>query len=160
MPQITSRICGVCPMAHHMAGTKALDSLYKVTPTGAARKIREMVYSTFMVEDHALHFYFLGGPDLVVGPSAPAAERNVLGVIAKVGLEVGKRVINTRRKLRELIILTGGKVIHPVFGLPGGVAKRVTAEDRSLFQNVAAESVEFARFTLDVFDNIVLKNSD
>jgi len=160
MPQITSRICGVCPMAHHMAGTKALDSLYKVTPTPAARKIRELVYSTFMVEDHALHFYFLGGPDFVVGPNAPAAERNVLGVIAKVGLEVGKRVIETRRKLRKLITLTGGKVVHPVFGLPGGVAKCISSYDSVLFQAAAAEAVEFARFTLGVFDNIVLKNSD
>ena len=160
MPQITSRICGVCPMAHHMAGTKALDSLYQVAPTPAARKIRELLYSTFMVEDHALHFYFLGGPDFVVGPTAPAAERNVLGVIAKVGLEVGKRVIDTRRKLRDLISLTGGKVVHPVFGLPGGVAKRVTPEDQVTFRTVAAEAVEFAEFTLKVFDDIVLKNSD
>jgi F420-non-reducing hydrogenase large subunit len=107
-----------------------------------------------------LHFYFLGGPDFVVGPNAPAAERNVLGVIAKVGLEVGKRVINTRRKLRELITLTGGKVIHPVFGLPGGVAKRITPEDQGRFQSVAGEAVEFAKFTLQVFEKIVLGNSD
>jgi F420-non-reducing hydrogenase large subunit len=160
MPQITSRICGVCPMAHHMAGTKALDSLYQVAPTPAARKIREMLYNAFVTEDHALHFYFLGGPDFVVGPSAPAAERNVLGVIAKVGLEIGKRVIDTRRKLRDLVTLTGGKIAHPVFGLPGGVAKRVTPEDQIQFQNVAAEAVEFAKFTLEVFDNIVLKNSE
>jgi F420-non-reducing hydrogenase large subunit len=160
MPQITSRICGVCPMAHHMASTKALDSLYQASPPPAARKIRELVYSTFMVEDHALHFYFLGGPDFVVGPTAPAAERNVLGVIARVGLDVGKRVIDTRRKLRELITLTGGKVIHPVFGLPGGVAKRVTKEDQLRFQDVSAEAIEFAKFTLQVFENVVLKNSD
>jgi F420-non-reducing hydrogenase large subunit len=157
---ITSRICGVCPMAHHMASTKALDSLYQASPPPAARKIRELVYSTFMVEDHALHFYFLGGPDFVVGPTAPAAERNVLGVIARVGLDVGKRVIDTRRKLRELITLTGGKVIHPVFGLPGGVAKRVTKEDQLRFQDVSAEAIEFAKFTLQVFENVVLKNSD
>ena len=61
MPQITSRICGVCPTAHHMAATKALDDLYKVEPPPAAKKIRELIYSTFFVEDHALHFYFLGG---------------------------------------------------------------------------------------------------
>ena len=71
MPQITSRICGVCPTAHHMAATKALDALYQVDPPPAAKKIRELVYSAFMVEDHALHFYFLGGPDFVVGPDAP-----------------------------------------------------------------------------------------
>jgi F420-non-reducing hydrogenase large subunit len=160
MPQITSRICGVCPTAHHMAGTKALDDLYSVEPPPAAKKIRELVYSTFMTEDHALHFYFLGGPDFVVGPTAPAAERNILGVIAKVGLDVGKKVIAMRRELRELITLVGGKVIHPVLGLPGGVAKRVKPEHQERFQKVAAEAVEFAKFTLDVFENVVLKESD
>ena len=71
MPQITSRICGVCPMAHHMAATKALDDLYQVDPPPAGRKIRELLYNAFMVEDHALHFFFLGGPDFIVGPDAP-----------------------------------------------------------------------------------------
>ena len=100
MPQITSRICGVCPTAHHMAATKALDDLYKVQPTPAARKIRELVYNTFMLEDHALHVYILSGPDFIVGPDAPKEQRNVVGVIQKVGIEVGKRVISTRRRLR------------------------------------------------------------
>src|SRR5271157_4493699 len=92
MPQITSRICGVCPTAHHMAATKALDDLYKVEPTAAARKIRELVYNTFMLEDHALHVYILGGPDFIVGPDAPPEQRNVVGVVQKVGVEVGKKV--------------------------------------------------------------------
>ena len=160
MPQITSRICGVCPTAHHMAATKALDSLYQVTPPPAGRKIRELVYSAFMTEDHALHFYFLGGPDFVVGPEAPAAERNVLGVIARVGVEVGKKVISMRRRLRELVALAAGKPGHPVFGLPGGVAKRLTEEDRARFREVAADAVDFAQFTLETFDKIVLQNSD
>jgi F420-non-reducing hydrogenase large subunit len=160
MPQITSRICGVCPTAHHMAATKALDALYQVAPPPAARKIRELFYSTFMAEDHALHFYFLGGPDFIVGPQAPAAERNVLGVIAKVGIEVGQKVIAMRRKLRELMALVGGKAAHPVLGLPGGVAKRLTADDQKQFQQVAAEAVDFAQFTLATFESVVLKNSD
>lgn len=160
MPQITSRICGVCPTAHHMAATKALDDLYHVDPPPAAKMIRELVYSTFIAEDHALHFYFLGGPDFVVGPEAPVSERNVLGVIAKVGIDVGKRVIAMRRRLRELIALAGGKVIHPVLGLPGGVAKHVTAEMQKRFQEVAAEAVDFAQFTLQLFEDVVLKNSD
>src|SRR5512137_2563838 len=105
MPQITSRICGVCPTAHHMSGTKALDDLYKVTPPPTARKIRELVYNLFMVEDHALHFYFLGGPDFVVGPGAPAAERNILGVVGKVGVDTGKKVIAMRRRIREVITM-------------------------------------------------------
>jgi F420-non-reducing hydrogenase large subunit len=159
MPQITSRICGVCPTAHHMAGTKALDDLYMVDPPPAAKKIRELIYSTFMVEDHALHFYFLGGPDFVVGPEAPAAERNVLGVIGKVGIEIGKKVIAMRRELRELITLLGGKVVHPVLGLPGGIAKRMTPEHQERFRRVAADAVEFGKFTLQIFEDVVLKNT-
>src|SRR3970282_1528072 len=62
-PQITSRICGVCPTAHHTAATKALDDLYRVEPTETAKKLREMLYSIFMLEEHALHLFFLGGRD-------------------------------------------------------------------------------------------------
>lgn len=160
MPQITSRICGVCPMAHHMAATKAVDQVFGVEPPPAAHKIREMVYSAFMVEDHALHFYFLGGPDFVAGPQAPPAERNVLGVIGRLGAETGRRVIAVRRKLRGLITLAAGKVGHPVFGLPGGVARRITKQEQLQFQEGAAEAVEFAQFTLDLFDKLVVKNSD
>ena len=160
MPQITSRICGVCPTAHHMAATKALDDLYKVEPPPAAKAIRELVYNAFMAEDHALHFYFLGGPDFVVGPTAPAAERNILGVIAKVGVETGKTVIAMRRRLRELIAIAGGKVIHPVLGLPGGVAKPIKPEEQKQFQTLAADAVGFAQFTLKVFEDVVLKNAE
>jgi F420-non-reducing hydrogenase large subunit len=120
MPQITSRICGVCPTAHHMAATKALDDLYKVNPPEAAKKVRELLYNIFTIEDHALHFFYLAGPDFVVGPKAPKAERNILGVIGKVGLEIGKEIIGMRKQLRDLMALAMGKTIHPVFGLPGG----------------------------------------
>ncbi len=158
MPQITSRICGVCPTAHHTASTKALDDLYQVDPPPVAKKLRELIYSLFMLEDHALHFYFLGGPDFVVGPKAPKAERNVLGVIGKVGVEVGKRVIGMRKELRDLISLLGGKVIHPVFGLPGGVAKPMAPADQPKFIEAAKRGVDFALFTLSVFQDVVLKN--
>jgi F420-non-reducing hydrogenase large subunit len=158
MPQITSRICGVCPTAHHMAGTKALDDLYKVDPPPAAKKIRELIYNLFILEDHALHVYILGGPDFIVGPDAPKELRNVIGVIGKVGVDVGKRVISMRRRLRELISYLGGKVIHPVFGLPGGVSKGIALEDLPKFKEVANDGLEFAKFTLQVFKDIVLKN--
>jgi len=158
MPQITSRICGVCPMAHHMAATKALDDLYKTQPTPAARKIRELAYNTFVFEDHALHFFYLGGPDFIVGPDAPKAQRNILGVLGKVGLEVGKKVIAMRRQARDMMALLCGKVIHPVFGLPGGVAKPVSAADQKTAIEVSTQAVEFAQFTLQVFNDIVLKN--
>jgi len=160
MPQITSRICGVCPTAHHMAATKALDDLYKVEPPTTAKKIRELIYNLFMLEDHALHVYVLGGPDFIVGPTAPKAERNILGVIGKVGVETGKRVIAMRRRLRECISHLGGKVIHPVFGLPGGVAKGLAQEDLPKFREIAAEGLEFAKFTLETFRAIVLQNDE
>jgi F420-non-reducing hydrogenase large subunit len=160
MPQITSRICGVCPTAHHLASTKALDDLYRVQPASAGRKIRELVYNTFMLEDHALHVFVLGGPDFIVGPEAPPEQRNIVGVIGKVGLDAGKKVISTRRRLRELISYFGGKVVHPVLGLPGGVSKPLKAEDLPRFQQLAQDGVEFAEWTLAVFKQIVLGNPD
>ncbi len=156
MPQITSRICGVCPTAHHIAAAKTLDDLYQVECSPTGRLIRELVYNTFTFEDHALHFYFLGGPDFVVGPDAPKAERNILGVVGKVGAEVAGQVIAMRRAARELIALAGGKVIHPVLGLPGGVARRFTSEDQQRAAEVADQAVEFGKFTLQLFRDVVL----
>ncbi len=160
MPRITTRICGVCPTAHHMASTKALDDLWKVEPTSAAKKIRELMYNAFYAEDHILHFIFLGGPDFVVGPTAPAAERNILGVIDKVGLEVAGKVIEHRKRLRNVIETIGGKVIHPVCGLPGGVSKPVTEEERQTFIEAGEYAVEFSKVALGLFDDVVLKNKE
>ena len=158
MPQITSRICGVCPTAHHMAATKALDEVYHVNPPAAARNVRELVYSIFMIEDHALHFFYLAGPDFVVGPAAPKAQRNILGVLGKVGVETGKKVIAMRKELRELMTLVSGKAIHPVFGLPGGISKPVDKELQPRFIDAAKSAVEFAQFTLKLFHDVVLSN--
>ena len=158
LPRITPTICGVCPTTHHLASTKALDDLYKVDPPPTAKKLRELINSAFYTEDHALHFYVLGGPDFIVGPDAPKAERNVIGVIGKVGLEIGAKVISMRKKLRSIIILLGGRVIHPVFGLPGGVAKGLKEEERKDIVEIAQEAVEFGKFSLQAFNDIVLKN--
>ncbi len=158
MPRITERICGVCPTTHHMASTKCIDDLWGVEPTSAAKKIRRLVYNAFMFEDHNLHFFFLGGPDFIVGPTAPAAERNILGVIAKVGLEIAGKLIKIRRETRNIIQTIGGKVIHPVFGLPGGVSRGIDEDERKEFLAVAKEAVGFAQFALQAFDDIVLKN--
>ena len=160
MPRITPKICGVCPTAHHICSAKALDDLFKVEPTPTAKKIRELIYSAFMLEDHTLHFYFLGGPDFVVGPTAPAAERNILGVIGKVGLEIAGKVIAMRKACRDIITYFGGRVIHPVCGLPGGVSKPLTEEDRLKFVEVAKNGVEFAQFSLKIFEDVVLKNKE
>jgi F420-non-reducing hydrogenase large subunit len=160
MPRITPKICGVCPTAHHICSTKALDSLYKVEPTQVAKNIRELMYSAFMFEDHNLHFYFLGGPDFVVGPKADPSERNILGVISKVGLEIASQVIKIRRECREIISLIGGRVIHPICGLPGGVSKGLSEDDRKKIMDIAKRCVDFALFSLKLFGDIVLKNKD
>ncbi len=159
MPIITNRICGVCPEAHHMASAKALDELFGVEPPPAAKKVRELLYSAFYVTDHTTHFYALGGPDFIVGPDAPPSERNLLGVIHKVGVDIGKQVIACRRRNHEIIKMLGGRPIHPVAGLPGGWSRPVSEAERRLIEATARENVAFALFTLKAFDDIVLKNS-
>jgi F420-non-reducing hydrogenase large subunit len=160
MPQITQRICGVCPEAHHLAATKALDSVFKVEPTPTAKKIRELLYSAFYVTDHTTHFYILAGPDFIMGPDSSPAERNILGVIGKVGVDLGKQVIGTRQKNHWVIQTIGGRGIHPVFGLPGGVSKAVSEEDRTKIEEIAQQNVEFARLSLKIFEDLVLKNKE
>jgi len=76
MPQLTSRICGVCPVAHHYAGTKALDAAFNVEPPSAAEKLRELMYCGYIIYDHILHFFYLGGPDFIVGPEAPREKKH------------------------------------------------------------------------------------
>jgi F420-non-reducing hydrogenase large subunit len=158
MPQITQRICGVCPEAHHLASSKTLDDLFHVDPPSPAKKLRELFNSAFYVTDHTTHFYILGGPDFVMGPDAPVAERNILGVIGKVGLELAGAVIKTRMQNHHIIQMIGGRPVHPVFGLPGGVSKGLTEEQRKEVEQIAQDSVEFAKLSLKVFDDIVLKN--
>src|ERR1035437_2539087 len=90
----------------------------------------------------------------------PQITSRIVGVIGKVGLEAGKKVINSRKRLRELIAYFGGKVVHPVLGLPGGVSKALKAEDLPRFKPLAVDGLEFALWTLDVFKQIVLANPD
>jgi len=158
LPQITTRICGVCPVAHHFASTKALDAAFHVDPPPAAKKLRELMYSGYYTYDHILHFYFLGGPDFVVGPDAPPAERNILGVIKKVGLDIAKEVIKHRAYGQKITAILGGKATHPVCGLPGGISRPLGEEDRKEIETMAKSCIEFAKFSLKLFDDVVLKN--
>ena len=158
MPQITSRICGVCPVAHHFASAKALDAAFNVEPTSAAKKLRELMYVGYFIYDHILHFYYLGGPDFVVGPDAPAAKRNVLGVIEKVGVEIGKEVIKHRAYGQKITAILGGKATHPVCGLPGGVSKGLNKDEVKEIETMAKSCRDFAQFSLKLFDDIVLAN--
>ena len=158
MCRITTRICGVCPDAHHMASAKATDAVYGVTPPPAAIKLRNLEYNGFYASDHTTHFYALAGPDFICGPDAPPAERNILGVIAKVGIDAGLKVINQRARGQRVIEIIGGKKVHPVTTLPGGMAKRISKEERDELIKIGEEMVEFAKFTIKIFDDIVLGN--
>jgi F420-non-reducing hydrogenase large subunit len=158
MPRITQRICGVCPLAHHMAAAKAGDAVYHVDPPPTAKKLRELMYSTFFVADHATHFYALAGPDFVVGPGAPKAERNILGVIKKVGTDIGAQVMGLLKDNHEAAAIIGGRYIHSVSALVGGVSKAITEKERDRLVQIAQRSIETAKFSLQIFEDVVLKN--
>ncbi len=158
MPRITPRICGVCPGAHHMASTKAADAVYRVDPPPVAKKLRELFYCAHMIHSHIAHFYALAAPDFVLGPTADPAERNIIGVVGKVGLEAGTQVIKHRAYAQDIQATLGGKATHPVCGLPGGVSKALTEEERRDFEEKAKSEVEFARFSLKLFHDLVLAN--
>ncbi len=158
MAIITNRICGVCPEAHHMAAAKAADAVYKVDPPRTAKMLRELLYSAFYVTDHATHFYALGGPDFVMGPDAPVAERNILGVIHKVGLEIGGKVIQARKAGHTVVEMIGGRKVHPCTSIPGGLSKGITEAQRKEIEALGRWAVEFGQFSLKLFEDIVLKN--
>jgi F420-non-reducing hydrogenase large subunit len=158
MPRITQRICGVCPIAHHMAAAKAGDAVYHVEIPSAAKKLRELMYSAFFVADHATHFYALGAPDFVVGPDAPKAERNILGVVKKVGKEIGGRVMQLLKDNHEITAFIAGRYIHSASCLIGGISKRITEEERDEIIERATRSIETAKFSLKLFDDVVLDN--
>ena len=160
LPRITPRICGVCPSAHHMASTKATDAVYHVDPPPAAKKLRELYYSAHMCHSHIAHFYALAAPDFVLGPTADPAERNILGVIAKVGLEIGGEVIKHRAYAQDIQAVIGGKATHSVCGLPGGMSRAITEEERADFEQKAKSMVEFGKFGLKLFDDVVLANKE
>ncbi len=158
MPLLTNRICGVCPEAHHMAAAKATDAVYHVEVPPTGKKLRELLYSAFYCTDHTTHFYALGGPDFIMGPDAPVAERNILGVIHKVGLEIGGKVIQMRKYGHMVVEMIGGRKVHPCTSIPGGLTKGITEDQRKEIETMGRWAIEFAQFSLKAFGDIVLSN--
>ncbi len=141
-----------------MASGKAVDAVYKTDPPRAAKKLRELFYSAHYVHSHTLHFYALAAPDFVLGPDAKPAERNILGLINKVGLDIGKEVIKNRAYSQDIQKTIAGRATHLVWSLPGGVSKGITEEERKKILEMAKINLEFAKFGLKLFDDVVLKN--
>lgn len=129
-------------------------------PPPAAKKLRELFYSAHFVHSHIAHFYALAAPDFVLGPASDPAQRNILGVVAKVGLQIGGEVIKHRAYAQSIQTVIGGKATHPVFGLPGGVSRPISEEERQDFEAKAKSCVEFAKFSLKLFNDVVLANKD
>ena len=159
MPTITEKICGVCPTAHHTASSKALDDLFGVKPPVTAKKLRELMYCAFVFEDHLLHFYFFGGPDFIVGPSASPQRRNILGVADRLGKDFVKEVMAVREKVRSIIGIIGGSALYPVCGLPGGISKPITESERAQIEDISEQAIQFALRTLELFHKTVLDKS-
>ncbi len=153
MPIITARICGVCPEAHHMAAAKALDAAFNVEPPETAKKLRELLYNAYMFYDHCLHLYYLGGIDVLLG-DVSKEERNVIGLIKKFGVEIGKEVIKHRRYAMEIVKMLGGREIHPVSAIPGGVSKGINEEERKEILERAKSCIEFAKKSMEIFKEV------
>jgi F420-non-reducing hydrogenase large subunit len=160
LPAITAKICGVCPGCHHMASGKAVDAVFGVTPPPTAKKLRELFYMAHFVHSHTAHFYALAAPDFVLGPYSPPSQRNILGVIEKVGKEIGTEVIKQRRFAQEIQALLGGHQTFVVMNIPGGVRRGLSKSERDDIVDKARGFIEFSKFTLKVFEDFVLNNKE
>lgn len=141
-----------------MASGKAVDAVYQVTIPPPAAKLRELYYMAHFMHSHTAHFYALAAPDFVVGPDAPAAERNILGLVGKVGLELGGEVIRQREIMQLIQQMIGGRATHPVWNLPGGVSRALAREDAAKIREFLPGLLAFGELGLKLFDDLVLKN--
>jgi len=158
VPRTVSTICGVCRGVHFTAAMKASDGVYGVQPTSTAKKLRELFFNAHYVEDHAVILYALGLPDFVVGPNAPAAERNVVGLINAVGAEVGREVLKKRGYAVKIFEMLGGKPNHPVAAIPGGWSKTLNELEREQIEEWAHELIDLSKLTIKVFGDVILNN--
>jgi len=147
LPRIVTSICGVCPWSHHLASAKANDAVFGVTPPSAGRKLRELCNAVAYTEEHILHFFFLSGPDYVMGPDSDYSVRNVIG-IAQANPEIGKQVVRNRYLGSAMLNIISGKSIHPVTAVPGGFSKPLTETERKQLVPMANEVLEFAKFAM------------
>jgi len=158
LPRIVTRICGVCPASHHMASAKAVDGCFGNEVPQLAHKLRDMYYHAHYIHSHIAHFYALAAPDFVCGPDADPAIRNILGVVAKVGLEIGGQVIRARSMAQRIQQILGGRFTHLVWCLPGGVSKGLKKEELEEIKPLVKELSKFADFSLKLFHDVVLAN--
>ncbi len=139
MPSISARICGICPVSHLMASAKAGDQILAVRIPPAAEKLRRLMNLAQIVQSHALSFFHLSAPDLLLGMDGDPAKRNVFGLIAAEP-ELARNGIRLRQFGQQIIAALGGQKIHPAWCVPGGVRSPLSIEDRDWIRARIPES--------------------
>jgi NAD-reducing hydrogenase large subunit len=158
MPIITQRICGICPVSHQLASAKACDAVCGVQIPETAAMLRELLHMGQYIQSHALHFFHLASPDLLLGWDSDPAKRNVLGVIAAAP-ELAKRGIRLRKFGQDIIAALGGKKVHPVFAVPGGVTHALPEARRSQLLIGVEEAFQTAQTALDTIKEWIEQNT-
>ncbi len=159
MPIITQRICGICPVSHQLASAKACDAILGVTIPETAKHLRELIHMGQFIQSHALHFFHLASPDLLLGWDSDPAMRNVVGVIQKFP-SIAIKGIRLRKFGQEIIHALGGKKIHPAFAIPGGVVSSLLKTHRDTLLNGFNEAYETAYIALDIIKEWIDKNQE
>jgi NAD-reducing hydrogenase large subunit len=159
MPAITQRICGICPVSHQLGSAKACDAILGVEIPETARLLRELLHMGQYIQSHALHFFHLASPDLLLGWDAEPARRNVVG-IAQEFPEAALKGIRLRRFGQEIIGALGGKRIHPVFAVPGGVSNPLSPQDRDRLLQGFPEAYQAHSTAMELFQIWWEKNKE
>lgn len=147
MPGLMSRICGICPVSHILASSKAGDMLLGVEIPRAAVKQRRLVNYAQVLQSHALSFFHLSTPDLLLGMDSEPSKRNLFGLLEK-DQDLGRRGIRLRQFGQRIIELVGGKRIHPAWGTPGGVLRAIGEKERDEIRGWVAEAIESVEIAL------------
>jgi NAD-reducing hydrogenase large subunit len=159
MPSITPRICGICPVSHHLAAAKAGDALAGSPPPRPASLLRELIHMGQIIQSHGMHFFELAGPDLLLGFDADPAVRNVIGLIGA-NPELTLKAVNLRKFGQCIIQTLGGRRIHPNFAVPGGVNKALKVQERDDILSGVDESISAVQLGLKIMKEWAEKNQD
>jgi len=159
MPVITPRICGICPVSHHLASAKACDAIIGAKPPRTASLLRELMHMGQIIQSHGMHFFHLAGPDLLLGFDADPAIRNVVGLIER-HPELAIKAVKLRKFGQEIIKVLGEKKVHPTFAVPGGVNKALTADERDVILAGLDEMISIAQEGINIATGWLEENSE
>ncbi|MBE0687421.1 MAG: Ni/Fe hydrogenase subunit alpha [Anaerolineaceae bacterium] len=159
MPLITPRICGICPVSHHLAAAKAGDAVLGAPPPRPASLLRELMHMGQIIQSHGMHFFELAGPDLLLGFDADPATRNVVGLVQNAP-EITVKAVQLRKYGQEIIRILGGRRVHPTFAVPGGVNKALNAADRDTILAGLDQAIETTQLGISIMKDWAMKNME